>query len=388
MDEKTKFTALDAFSCKYSACKQGYISSPLTEALKSYLENPAARFQKRSAMMHRGYYARVKSQEHAIAKFLEITEGGPHGRQIIFLGSGYDPLGLEIVQKHRLSTRVFEVDFPDIIRRKADAYRKVPIIQNLLVELAQENSVFLSPSLPTNPLDSDKPLLDDLGVVQLIGCDLRDASTLGSLLQSRGSTFSSQAPTLFITECVLVYMTSDQASSLISLFSEELLSPSTPALWISYDMIKPEDTYGQMMLRNLRRAGFLLPGFESCPSQEAQCQRFLSHSSWTEAHSQDMLFIYRNILDESDKDRMCRLEIMDEVEEWNMLMEHYTLTIAARVPPENSEDAASASKEEDGHGFHIEYSHFREMTRTIMTYDPALHPRVRPIHFTAKKIGK
>lgn len=390
MDEKTKMTALDAFSCKYSACKQGYISSVFTEAMRPHLESPVNKFQKRSVMMHRGYYGRVKSQEHTIDKFLEITSDCEHGRQVVFLGSGYDPLGLEIAQRHRNCIRIIEVDFPDVIRKKSEIYRKVPMIQSLLTQLAQENSTFVSPALPTRSvgsIDGDCPMSDDLGVVKLVGCDLRDTDTLKRLLQDSNISFSPVSPTLFITECVLVYMSSEHSSALISLFSEDLLAPSTPALWISYDMVHPEDTYGKMMLKNLRRAGFLLPGFESCPNPEAQCQRFLSHSTWTEAHSQDMLFIYRNILDEEDKERINHLEIMDEVEEWNMLMEHYTLTIAARVPRiAMSHDATKTDDQTDQTSeYHREYTLFLEMTRTMMTYDPLLHPAVRPVQFPRRK---
>lgn len=384
MDEKTKFTALDAFSCKLSAAKIGYISSPLTEAMKSHLESPSSRFQKRSAMMHRGYYARVKSQEQTIEHFMKATSSCSHGRQVVFLGSGYDPLGLEIVQKHRNSLRIFEVDFPDVISKKASVYRKVPAIHKLLADLAEENGFFMAPALPSSssmrsPMDQERPVFENLGAVQLIGCDMRDIGSLRSMLSASGCLFSPHSPTLFITECVLVYLSSDQSSALISLFSE-VLDPSTPALWMSYDMVHPEDTYGQMMRRNLRQAGFLLPGFESCPTPEAQCERFLSHSGWTEAHSQDMLFIYQNILDEVDKDRVSHLEIMDEVEEWNMLMAHYTLTIAARIPLQTNDDASQANDQ-----YTTEYASFLELTRAMMTYDPAQHPRVRLVQFPSRK---
>lgn len=385
MDEKTKTTALDAFSCKLSACKQGYITSPFTDAMKSHLETPAARFQKRSAMMHRGYYARVKSQEQTIEKFLEITSESAEGRQIVFLGSGYDPLGIEIIQAHRRSLRIFEVDFPDVIRKKADIYRKVPSIYNLLVEVAQENSLFLAPAVPSSSFrklaEEDSPVLEDLGAVQLFGCDMRRVDALQGLFQGSNSLFSPVAPTLFITECVLVYMTADESASLISVFSDILLAPATPALWISYDMIHPEDIYGQMMLKNLRRAGYLLPGFEACPTPDAQCRRFLSHISWTEAHSQDMLFIYQNILDEAEKDRISHLEIMDEVEEWNILMGHYTLTIASRVPVVSSDE----EEFKEGAVHNHFYSEFRQMTRAMTVFDPSLHPRVRSVEFPTRK---
>eukprot|EP01033_Poteriospumella_lacustris_P007342 gene7346-5279_t len=92
-----------------------------------------------------------------------------------------------------------------------------------------------------------------------------------------------------------------------------------------------------------------------------------------------MLFIYQNILDEADKDRISHLEIMDEVEEWNMLMAHYTLTIAARIPQQTN-DASEVNDQ-----YTTEYASFRELTRAMMTYDPQQHPRVRLVQFPIRK---
>ncbi len=35
--------------------------------------------------------------------------------------------------------------------------------------------------------------------------------------------------------------------------------------------------------------------------------------------------------------------------------------------------------------YHREYTLFLEMTRTMMTYDPALHPAIRPVQFPRRK---
>ena len=43
-----------------------------------------------------------------------------------------------------------------------------------------------------------------------------------------------------------------------------------------------------------------------------------------------MLSVYNNWLSREDKHRIAKLEIFDEIEEWQMLMGHYSLTVAVK----------------------------------------------------------
>lgn len=311
---KTKYTALDAFACKHSACKLDYMVGELVEEVKTVLESATGfKFQKRSVMMHRGYYARVKSQQKVISSLLE-SESATSQLQILLLGSGYDTLGLETLRSYTNRARIFEVDFPDIIECKKSVLRsnleKLPeTISEIYAEFPSGNGCSFGSSLT------------------LLGSDLRNPAALVSLFHE--SSFDPTIPTLVITECVLVYLTGPQSDALVDAVST-LVPSSTPLMWMTYDMINPQDAYGQMMVKNLRSAGFSLPGFIDYPSREAQVQRF---QSWTAAYSQDMLKIFRFFLPEEDKERMLRLESLDEVDEWNLLMSHYALTLAIRAPP-------------------------------------------------------
>lgn len=427
MDEKTKSTALDAFACKYSACKLNYLrTGPFLEAVKGQLETPAARFQKRSCIMHRGYCARVLSQQETIDAFLEATQGSDLGRQIVFLGSGFDTLSLDILAdlhqsgKGMNDLRIFEVDFPDLIQRKGRIYKETRTIYSFLQSLSSESSTTASPASSTSEINvpTDTPMMpppaflpksapsastdtsSHLGPLHLIGADLRDPSSLSQLLQLSITDYRPTSPTLFITECVLVYLSPEATNALVSTLSNPpLMNPSTSALWITYDMIRPDDTYGKMMQQNLRRAGFQLPGFLAYPTLAAQCERFThnhltapqqpaatqpqrqapqtalpslseeieedeaneerssveaahgnaavsstivspatvatqptdvttSTQRWTEAYSLDMLTAYRVLVSHDERTRIAHLEPLDEIEEWQMLMGHYSLTIA------------------------------------------------------------
>lgn len=50
----------------------------------------------------------------------------------------------------------------------------------------------------------------------------------------------------------------------------------------------------------------------------------------------DMIDVYNKLIDEEEKKRLHNIEILDEVEEWTMLMSHYIVTVATRVTNEDN----------------------------------------------------
>ncbi len=105
--------------------------------------------------------------------------------------------------------------------------------------------------------------------------------------------------------------------------------------WVSYDMIKPYDAFGRMMRNNLKSRGLQLPGFEAFgQSLEAQLARFVGAGEkegagegegeesgpWQRAVGGDMNAVYDAWLLPADREKAARLEHLDEMEEWHMLM--------------------------------------------------------------------
>ena len=165
--------------------------------------------------------------------------------------------------------------------------------------------------------------------------------------------FDPTLPTMIITECVLVYHEKRYTDALCRALGDLLTGH---AVWVSYDMVNSQDVYGRMMFRNLTGAGFTVPGFSDYPTLESQEKRFretgwgISSSSESEhtekeeegeeetqeqpsqggIESTTMLAAYNNLVTPEEKVRIARLQIFDEIEEWNMLMSHYCLTIAEK----------------------------------------------------------
>jgi hypothetical protein len=312
-------------------------------------------------------------------KFLEIN---PNEAQILNIGAGFDTIAFHLAERKNPKIRIFEADFSDLLLRKA----------NLIVKSKELYSVLLGDDAPKPSLQS---ITTEYGYhfnqLHLISSDLHlPQDFIQSLLQAG---FQVTTPTLIFTECVLVCKTTlipvphwpsrrfslpedlkrdavvNLCTSVLDLFPshsplsnprneeaksavEELESgfqdPSLPqggVVWLSYDMVHPNDTFGKMMRswifpslhltysplrQNLEVAGgFKVPGFTQYPDLASHSSRFLE-SGCEVARACTMLSIYTNLIPTNEKIRINRIEMLDEVEEWEMLMSHYCISLGIK----------------------------------------------------------
>uniref|UniRef100_A0A8C6WUF7 [Phosphatase 2A protein]-leucine-carboxy methyltransferase 1 n=1 Tax=Neogobius melanostomus TaxID=47308 RepID=A0A8C6WUF7_9GOBI len=97
---------------KVSAAAQGYFQDV-------YLQHFVCKVARRSPLINRGYYVRWRAVDHCVRRFLELTAHCSK-RQILSLGAGFDSLYFRLHSNGSLiSAIVFEVDFPDVARRKS-----------------------------------------------------------------------------------------------------------------------------------------------------------------------------------------------------------------------------------------------------------------------------
>lgn len=101
----------------------------------------------------------------------------------------------------------------------------------------------------------------------LVGTDLRHIAELNNKLAQAEVNFN--LPTMFLAECVLVYVDASATSSLL----KWLASKFPNSLFVSYEQVNMKDKFGQVMLSNLRSRGCLLAGVEDCESLETQQRR-------------------------------------------------------------------------------------------------------------------
>lgn len=337
-DQRTQFTASDAMICKHSAVLNGYYKDDLVSSFINIdLSKSGGRSSqpKKPPIINRGYYARVHSINQIIQHFLNAADKTTSKRrQIINLGSGFDTLSLQLLQRNDEGLHIFEIDFDKIVREKVatclndDHIRRLLIPENgtehwnLPRDGTNHKKAVAIACAANDTMDKENSKFS-FGNIHFISGDLREAKKIIEKLLKAG--IDATAPTLIITECVLVYLEKDESERL----SVELSSLLSEAAWVTYDMISPNDIFGKTMIKNLTAARFRVPGFVDYPSLETQIGRFLG-TGWCEARCISMLTVYDNYISIEERKRISRLEIFDEVEEWQMLMNHYSLTVAIK----------------------------------------------------------
>ncbi|KAM9202776.1 tRNA wybutosine-synthesizing protein 4 [Dugong dugon] len=290
---------------KSSLAARGYVH----DAFAALLVPGTAR---RAPLIHRGYYVRARAVRHCVRAFLEQTcalPGAPLA-QIVSLGAGSDSLYFRLKTAGRLTrAAVWEVDFPDVARRKAEKIRDTPELCAL-----------------TGPLqkgDRASALLFECLDYRILGLDLRQLQRLDEALAAAG--LEAAAPTLLLAEAVLTYLEPESAAALIAWAARRFPN----ALFVIYEQMKPCDAFGQFMQQHFRQLNSPLHGLDSFPDVEAQRRRFLQ-AGWTACSAMDMNEFYRRFLPAEERQRIENLEPFDEFEEWHLKCAHYFILAASK----------------------------------------------------------
>jgi len=257
----------------------------------------------------------------------------------------------------------FEVDFPDIITRKRASIEGNRALSSAAMIRPSLSSLPMSGSFEENEEEEEEEEDDGDGVVEnnavmntdsnsgasneaeekllmgpysLVSADLRDIAALESAMNEAG--FDHNAPTLFIAECVLVYLPEKDATALLEWASNtahsSTESPSqthSPKMFAGFEMVNPLDAFGKVMVSNLRERGVELHGMLNHPTLESQIGRF-TKCGWSDPNDHcawDMHCVYNSgLLDIVERRRIESIEGLDELEEWELLMQHYCLCLA------------------------------------------------------------
>ncbi|KAF9964320.1 hypothetical protein BGZ70_006626 [Mortierella alpina] len=248
-----------------------------------------------------------------------ITPTSSIKKQIVSLGCGSDTRYFKFKAKGLSVHKYFEIDFQESTAKKAAVIKK--------------NKAF------TDIID-DPALKLGLGGTELyaqdyclLSGDLREFTEhIVPKLKAQG--FDTSLPTLFLSECVLIYIQPRDSDAIMDWVGANMAA----SLFVVYEQINPNDAFGAMMLRNLKARQIDLPGIHAYPSLRSQEERFLSRG-WLAAKAVDMNTLHASLSDEEMK-RISTLEIFDEVEEWQLLAQHYCVAWAYRVKAQQDPDQA------------------------------------------------
>ncbi|CAK0843308.1 unnamed protein product, partial [Prorocentrum cordatum] len=86
-----------------------------------------------------------------------------------------------------------------------------------------------------------------------------------------------------------------------------------------------------MMVENLAQRGCPLLSIHEYPTLQAQRERYLQRG-WERCSLADMKEVYYKHLDQADVDRINKLELLDEFEEFHLIQQHYFFLAATRAP--------------------------------------------------------
>ncbi|ESS31077.1 leucine carboxyl methyltransferase [Toxoplasma gondii VEG] len=241
--------------------------------------------------------------------------------QFVNFGAGMDTLYFWLAERYK-NIKVFEVDFSEvaavkecILRHNPDLWKKIaPSSPADFHSVAAESHAGEGVGLNTEKY-------------ALIGADLRDVQSVESALKKKG--FRDDLPTFFLSECVLVYMNTPEADAVLRWAAKAV--KSAPSVVAVYEQLNPDDAFGRTMVKNLQTRGCPLMTIFDYPTLQAQKQRYIN-LGWSASSVADMNTVYDKFLPREETQRVQRLELFDELEEWRLIQAHYSIAVAVSDP--------------------------------------------------------
>lgn len=252
---------------------------------------------------------RTKSLDAMVDAFL--SHNGSSLKQIISLGAGTDTRPLHMLQKPGAENIIYhEVDFEATCRRKLTITQSSPGLRHIFKDV----SIHDGGSWSAEPSRG--------GEYHCHALDLRDISKSVTELPS---PIRNDIPTLLLSECCLCYLTQQDSEDVLQFFSSKINHLAA----LLYEPMPLQDAFGEMMVSNLRARHINMPSLEKYKDQHAQLSR-LRESGFDSVGHATIENTWDKWVDDKERERVDRLEGLDEVEEWKLLAAHYVVVWGAR----------------------------------------------------------
>jgi len=226
-DEIVKNTDNDALQSRISAIDAGYLLDP-SNLTKAFVQRPV---QRKAPVINRGTYIRTIAIDKLVQQFVDSKEIS-EARQIVSLGAGSDSRYFRLqVLAHYPSLTYHEIDFPSVIKKKARKIAESAVLQSQIDaeygEFNAETGHLISKNYCLHPFDLRDILEHSAQLTRFI--DLR-------------------LPTLFISECCLIYLEPEQAGDVLKWITSSF---SDYVSIVIYEPIGGHDAFGKVMIQNL-----------------------------------------------------------------------------------------------------------------------------------------
>jgi [phosphatase 2A protein]-leucine-carboxy methyltransferase len=308
-DKIVQQTDNDASLSRMSAVSLGYLDDPFAHQFVQ------GEVPKRYPIINRGTYVRTAAIDELVNRFL--ASDVEQQKQIISLGAGSDTRYFRLVSNNPSLKLVYhELDFATNNELKIAAIKKSPeLLKVIHVHLQADSDAELQIAADGTSLQSPVYNIHAIDLRTLATSEPRDIPKLPSV--------SPSLPTLLLSECCLIYLPPQAADAVLKAFTTHFISPSTPLSTIIYEPIRPFDSFGQVMISNLAQRGIVLQTLQKYSSLAAQKARMRIAGLTTRQEAADVDFIMKKWVSQEEKDRVAKCEMLDELEEWMLLAQHY-----------------------------------------------------------------
>ena len=292
-DKIIQETDHDAASSRMSAVALDYLNDSFA---KDFFP-PGKEVPKRYPIINRGTYVRTKSIDQLLARFLQVKAG--QKKQIVSLGSGSDTRFFRFWMDSMFNDtgiEYHELDFEVNVNRKRTTIRNSSLLSGYINEAEKTGSSYRLHAIDLRDLTAKSP------------------PTIPGL--------DSKLPTLILSECCLCYLPPDIATSVVQYFTMHI---NGPLALVVYEPIRPFDAFGKTMVSNLASRGIHLQTLKRYSTLEAQRQRLRLAGFTAGQSARDVYQLWESEewVNQEEKDRIEKLEWLDEIEEWKLLASHY-----------------------------------------------------------------
>ncbi|QPG94862.1 hypothetical protein C2857_007169 [Epichloe festucae Fl1] len=302
-DTAIQGTDTDAAVSRLSAVDLGYLDDPYA---RLFVTGPPTR---RLPIINRGTYTRTASLDSMIQAFL--SHNGTSLKQIISLGAGTDTRPLHMLQRPGAENIIYhELDFEPTCRRKLAITQSSPDLRHIFRDFSIHNNG----SWGAEPCRGGS-----------YHCHAMDLRSLTKSVTALPSSMRSDVPTLLLSECCLCYLTQQDSENVLQFFTSKI--PTIAALL--YEPMPLDDAFGNMMISNLKARQIHMPSLDKYKNQQAQVSR-LQESGFDSTGYATIENAWDTWVDQRERDRVDRLEGLDEVEEWKLLAAHYIVVWGTR----------------------------------------------------------
>ncbi|KAH6913985.1 leucine carboxyl methyltransferase [Coprinopsis sp. MPI-PUGE-AT-0042] len=313
-DGPIRSTDNDAALARLSSVQKQYLHDPYVRYLvpRAHLQPP------RPPLINIGTYMRTTGIDKLVNEWMHKANQLGQKCQIVSLGAGSDTR--KTGSRSGDLAAYIEVDFPEIVTKKAMSIRKSKELSAVLGEPGQVKVGGGGTELHS-------------ANYHLLSADLRQSpeEALGPLFRNTENDIHGQPvlspslPTLVLFECVLAYMDPSLSSQLLRWLVDYMSKEVGVLGCVVYEMYKLNDSFGRVMLANLKTRNVALPGVEPFISLDTLSERF-TQSGFSAARALSLYDIRRNYVEDSELERIAKLEFLDETEELDLVLDHYAIS--------------------------------------------------------------